>query len=77
MLHTSGAGELLSNSDLVGWVQLGVQHVPRSEDVPIGEALSASGRLTNLQILYMQAALATPATPAAILPKSGVRKHAA
>ena len=38
MQHICGAGELLSNSDLVGWVQLGVQHVPRSEDIPVGEA---------------------------------------
>jgi Cu2+-containing amine oxidase len=41
MQHICDAGEPLSNSDLVGWVQLGVQHVPRSEDIPIGEALKA------------------------------------
>lgn len=37
-LPFSSAGEPLSNQDLVGWVQLGVQHVPRSEDIPVGES---------------------------------------
>lgn len=38
-----GAGESLNNQDLVGWVQVGVQHVPRSEDIPIGAQVVCEG----------------------------------
>ncbi len=29
------AGESVVDADLVGWVMVGVQHLPRSEDVPV------------------------------------------
>ena len=34
-LRCGGAGESTNGVDLVGWVMAGVQHIPRSEDVPV------------------------------------------
>lgn len=28
-------GESVTNTDLIGWVTIGVQHIPRAEDVPL------------------------------------------
>lgn len=33
--NCKSAGESTDNVDLVGWVMAGVQHIPRSEDVPV------------------------------------------
>ncbi len=37
-----GAGKPVSNTDLVVWVTMGLQHVPRSEDIPLIYNLYAS-----------------------------------
>lgn len=69
MQRICGAGEPLSNSDLVGWAQLGVQHVPRSEDIPIGET-HTSIRTTKLNVTSAHSKLPW-AHPAALLPDRG------
>jgi len=60
------AGEPLSNQDLVGWVQVGVQHVPRAEDIPIGALVCINVALTEefatpLQTLMSEARLVVKA----------------
>ena len=35
LCECAGAGESVSDADLVAWVMVGLQHVPRSEDVPL------------------------------------------
>lgn len=35
MRRSANAGEGTDDVDLVGWVMTGVQHIPRSEDVPV------------------------------------------
>lgn len=44
------AGEPLSNQDLVGWVQVGVQHVPRAEDIPIGALVCINVAFENRRV---------------------------
>ncbi len=46
-----GVGDSTNDADLVGWVMVGVQHIPRSEDVPVvGSHVSKYAAFGSLQI---------------------------